>query len=154
MSTSNLIKIEANKPIHALDIAKEHLNTSHGHTLIAFSMISLNNKELVTTVSFENESQLYHSANQMIKVLLVANEDKVMLRSYKDNDKYLSNYLGIALTSEIKLPLVPDDFTNGSKIILDIEKNINEQTWKFYRIYEPNPRILKIVLNTELSTTV
>lgn len=140
----NSIEIKSSLPVAALDEAQNHLNTSHGHALIAFSMISQLNKSLQVVISFDTEEQLNNSMTQMLSVLLITKENKVLFRSNKVNGTFVDEFFGVKLTHNCVAPTTSDEFINGSKIILDLEKFPKEHVWTFYRVYENEPRVLRM----------
>ena len=141
-------ELKSNKQVAALDTAKQHSSTSHGHTLVAFSMISPLNTDLKVTALFDSDSLLRASAEQILSVLLITKENKVLFRSYNDNGKFLQQYAGCALTNSSKNVSSSDEYVNGSKLIMDIECTDHKQVWKFYRIHENNPRELTLIVKS------
>lgn len=134
--------IESNKYLECIEAAKQYMDNSHGSTLIAYSLISENNKKLEITVKYPSMSSMNYSLQSMLGALLINKENKVMLRSYNIDGEFKSKHGEINLSNDISLPNT-DMFGSVYKIILDISIIASEQIWTFYRLYDADPRIFK-----------
>jgi hypothetical protein len=140
------VEIKSNKAQASIESATQYMDTLHGHAMIVFSIISPANKGINASLTFDNISQLTTSSSHMLNAVLLTKENKVLLRSYKDNGTFKSEYSGRLLTEDTSSPSSSDMFINGAKLILDIETDTKGQTWTFYRIHESQPRIMNLIL--------
>ncbi len=152
--TNEYIKINSNKSLTVFDTVISNILSIHGSSLLSQSMIGELHENLNVNVKFLNILLAEKSIKQMLSSILQTKRNKVYLRSIKKNNVYLDSYEKNTLETDENNIIPPVDtswYKNGTVLFLDIIINENEtlanqheEIWTFYRIYECNPRIMKI----------
>jgi len=146
MARSTQFKVEFNSTFPTATSIMRYAGTTHGISLIALSMIEQNNKKLDITVTFDGDTQLNAAATHVMAILKKSDSVPVYLRTVKTNGVFESKYGDAELQTNDVPPTSPDEFPSKSGAILDLSITHNTQTWTFYRLHDPHPRHLKLVL--------
>jgi hypothetical protein len=143
------MNLKINIESDSLNQVKKHINTSHGLSMLALCMLDIHHKTLNVEISFDDELSLINTSEQLLATFLKCESNKVMLRSYKVEGKFLDSYLDIKLSDITTQPVSPNEYAGNSKVILHCSINEKKHEYYFYRLNESGPRILTLVVPTE-----
>lgn len=137
--------IKCNLNINSWPTIEKYHGTSHGISLVAMSMLDVNNRGLQFTVTIDGD-RIDSYVEHVLSVWRRYNPIPSFIRSYKMDDKFMQEFDGIKLDTKPVFPSVPDMFM-GKKVIIDIEHNTDrdEYTFKHYQWNEDKPRVLQLI---------
>lgn len=135
-----------NKSINGFDKIKGHESTSHGISLLAYTIFDRRYPEIELKVSVNNDNEL-ESLHQQLMINWKNKSLGIMLCSFCINGKYESSYDGVSLKLDSKRPINDVDF-KGKKIVLHVKNttinDIKTYTYSMWYPREINPRQLII----------
>jgi hypothetical protein len=142
-----LPEVKCNMDIIPLPIIKQHIGTLHGMSMVAVCMLDSNYRHIEMNISFDNEQYLIDFAEHVIAVWKKYEPIPSYIRSFKHNEKFLTQYNGNKLSSDTTLPTAIETF-NGKKAIIDVNMVNVDYIFKLYKWSEDSPRILRLILKS------
>lgn len=143
-SKKNIV-LTRNKEFSAEKSIYKHLGESHSYSLLALSMLDIQNVDLSVDVEFPSHENMELASEQIMGILLKCESSKILFKSAKKNDQFMSDYMGVHLEQNDSKPSGPNDYGYTYKIIMTLSITDNSQIYKFYRIGQiAQPRILTL----------
>lgn len=118
--------------------------TSHGLTLAAISVVDKPNTNLEIEIVCSGPAQVADYADQLRCILQKSKIIKVYFRSVKIEGVFQDSYSNLTLEPVDGKPISNSQFSNKVDVICDIDICGDNQTWKLWRLAEPNARVLKL----------
>lgn len=137
--------METNITSAPIEAAKKHHGTSHGLTMLALCLIDRSHANLNVTITYDDTFSMENAAEQILAAWLKCESNKTRIVSYKINDEYQKNYLGLDLIEDSSPPVSNADYKNYKAMIYaDVYSDKQKYTIYYIGSYQPRYLILQV----------